>query len=370
MPVRAAGSRARPDPVRRWTTWRSGRASPRRGGRSGRRPATSRPRRTWRSSASTSTRRRWSPPSPLRRRPASPSRARCAKTPSTRGACSSSTSRPRRFPSTRWTISWTASAALAALGVGVLYVTHHLGEVFRVANKVSVFRDGKVVGAGPVGDFDHNSIVHLLAGEELLAEEIGVPAAEGRPCGGPRTRDRVRDRGPPRRCAGRRLPDGRARRDRRDRGTGRVRPRHRARRVLRPSAARRRRGEGGGRPAAGVASRCRHRPWRGVCRAGPEDRRIRHDDERAREPDAAEPEALLEGRDRPAQSREGADQGVVRAAVGAAGERGRRSRSATFSGGNQQKILFGKWLSHGAIRLPPRRADPGSGRRRQGRPPS
>ena len=41
-----------------------------------------------------------------------------------------------------------------------------------------------------------------------------------------------------------------------------------------------------------------------------------------------------------------------------------------FSGGNQQKILFGKWLSHGAIRLPPRRADPGSGRRRQGRPPS
>jgi ribose transport system ATP-binding protein len=62
-------------------------------------------------------------------------------------------------------------SALAALGVGVLYVTHHLGEVFRVANKVSVFRDGKVVGAGPVGDFDHGSIVHLLAGEELLAEE-------------------------------------------------------------------------------------------------------------------------------------------------------------------------------------------------------
>src|SRR4051794_31074956 len=62
-------------------------------------------------------------------------------------------------------------SGLAATGVGVLYVTHHLGEVFRVANKVSVFRDGKVVGAGPVGDFDHNSIVHLLAGEELLAEE-------------------------------------------------------------------------------------------------------------------------------------------------------------------------------------------------------
>jgi ribose transport system ATP-binding protein len=62
-------------------------------------------------------------------------------------------------------------SALAALGVGVLYVTHHLGEVFRVAHNVSVFRDGKVVGAGPVKDFDHAGIVELLAGEELLAEE-------------------------------------------------------------------------------------------------------------------------------------------------------------------------------------------------------
>jgi ribose transport system ATP-binding protein len=62
-------------------------------------------------------------------------------------------------------------SAMAATGVGVLYVTHHLGEVFRVAHNVSVFRDGKVVGAGPVKDFDHASIVELLAGEELLAEE-------------------------------------------------------------------------------------------------------------------------------------------------------------------------------------------------------
>jgi ribose transport system ATP-binding protein len=62
-------------------------------------------------------------------------------------------------------------SAMAATGVGVLYVTHHLGEVFRVAHKVSVFRDGRVVGAGPVNEFDHAGIVHLLAGEELLAEE-------------------------------------------------------------------------------------------------------------------------------------------------------------------------------------------------------
>ncbi len=62
-------------------------------------------------------------------------------------------------------------SAISATGVGVLYVTHHLGEVFRVAHRVSVFRDGIVVGAGPVAEFDHAGIVTLLAGEELLAEE-------------------------------------------------------------------------------------------------------------------------------------------------------------------------------------------------------
>src|SRR6202008_2343932 len=62
-------------------------------------------------------------------------------------------------------------SAMAATGVGILYVTHHLGEVFRVAHNVSVFRDGIVVGAGPVSDFDHAGISPLLAGEDLLAEE-------------------------------------------------------------------------------------------------------------------------------------------------------------------------------------------------------
>jgi ribose transport system ATP-binding protein len=66
---------------------------------------------------------------------------------------------------------------MAGTGVGVLYVTHHLGEVFRVAHKVSVFRDGIVVGAGPVSEFDHSSLVHLLAGEELLTEEAEARAA-------------------------------------------------------------------------------------------------------------------------------------------------------------------------------------------------
>jgi ribose transport system ATP-binding protein len=60
---------------------------------------------------------------------------------------------------------------MAATGVGVIYVTHHLGEVFRVAEQVSVLRDGVLVGTGPIDQFDHPALVHLVAGEALEAEE-------------------------------------------------------------------------------------------------------------------------------------------------------------------------------------------------------
>jgi ribose transport system ATP-binding protein len=66
--------------------------------------------------------------------------------------------------------------SMASTGVGVLYVTHHLGEVFRVGHRLSVLRDGVVVGSGPVGAFDQQSLVQLLVGEELAEEESAARA--------------------------------------------------------------------------------------------------------------------------------------------------------------------------------------------------
>lgn len=66
---------------------------------------------------------------------------------------------------------------VAREGVGVLYVTHHLGEVFRIADQVTVLRDGIVVGAGPTAAFDHAALVRLLTGEDLqLSQEPAVTA--------------------------------------------------------------------------------------------------------------------------------------------------------------------------------------------------
>ena len=187
-------------------------------------------------------------------------------------------------------------SAMAATGVGVLYVTHHLGEVFRVAHKVSVFRDGRVVGAGPVKDFDHAGIVELLAGEELLAEETesrrekaGRAAAREH-----ETVFEVKDlragalagvsfsveRGEIVGIAG--LA-----------GSGRDSVLGASFGAL-PRA--RRRGDAHGSAASGRPARCRHRPRSRISGARPEGRRRRDDDERPRESHAAGPEAVLEGR--------------------------------------------------------------------------
>ena len=68
---------------------------------------------------------------------------------------------------------------VAVAGVGVLYVTHHLGEVFRIADQVTVLRDGVVAGTGLAAAFDHASLVRLLAGDEYLP--VNETAAAGRP---------------------------------------------------------------------------------------------------------------------------------------------------------------------------------------------
>ncbi|MCW2909144.1 MAG: Monosaccharide-transporting ATPase [Actinomycetia bacterium] len=58
---------------------------------------------------------------------------------------------------------------VSAAGVGVLYVTHRLDEIFTIAGNVTVLRDGREVAAVPTSSLDHRRLVDLLVGEELTA---------------------------------------------------------------------------------------------------------------------------------------------------------------------------------------------------------
>ena len=57
--------------------------------------------------------------------------------------------------------------ALAAEGQSIVFVSHRLDEVLKVADDVSVLRDGRMVGRWAVGDLDHDRLVELIVGEAL-----------------------------------------------------------------------------------------------------------------------------------------------------------------------------------------------------------
>jgi rhamnose transport system ATP-binding protein len=56
-----------------------------------------------------------------------------------------------------------------AAGVGIVYISHRLGEVARVADRVTVLRDGAVVATRPVGEVKDGELIRLMVGRELAA---------------------------------------------------------------------------------------------------------------------------------------------------------------------------------------------------------
>jgi len=62
---------------------------------------------------------------------------------------------------------YAAVARLRAAGVAVVYVTHRLGEVTRLADRAAVLRDGALVGTVVVGETSEQEIVQMIVGAKL-----------------------------------------------------------------------------------------------------------------------------------------------------------------------------------------------------------
>ena len=66
-------------------------------------------------------------------------------------------------------------------GVGMIYVSHRLDEIFRIADRVAVLRDGALVGVRDVAHTDPDELVGLIVGRK--AREIRRPRrGTGRRC--------------------------------------------------------------------------------------------------------------------------------------------------------------------------------------------
>jgi ABC-type sugar transport system ATPase subunit len=73
-------------------------------------------------------------------------------------------------------------AALAALkreGKSVIYITHRLGEVFRICDRVSVLRNGELVATRDVSGVDRKSLIELMLGRSFVEMYPELRGSEG-----------------------------------------------------------------------------------------------------------------------------------------------------------------------------------------------
>jgi len=78
---------------------------------------------------------------------------------------------------------------LAAAGTALLFISHKLDEVFAVADRFVVFRDGHSVAAGSISEMDEAALVRAMVGRSIAQVfpktpvEIGAPLLEARGLG-------------------------------------------------------------------------------------------------------------------------------------------------------------------------------------------
>ncbi|MDD2957348.1 MAG: sugar ABC transporter ATP-binding protein [Lachnospiraceae bacterium] len=57
--------------------------------------------------------------------------------------------------------------ALKERGITIIYISHKMDEIFRIADDITVMRDGKHIHTGPASEFTQDSLVKMMVGREI-----------------------------------------------------------------------------------------------------------------------------------------------------------------------------------------------------------
>ena len=68
---------------------------------------------------------------------------------------------------------------LKGRGVGLIYISHRLEELPRIADRVTALRDGALVGTRPMAEVDRAALIRMMVGRELSAVFPKVEAERG-----------------------------------------------------------------------------------------------------------------------------------------------------------------------------------------------
>lgn len=69
---------------------------------------------------------------------------------------------------------------LKSKGIAIIYISHKMDEIFKIADRVTVFRDGQYVGEEDIGNVDEQKLVSMMIGREInqIFPKIQVPIGD------------------------------------------------------------------------------------------------------------------------------------------------------------------------------------------------
>ena len=68
---------------------------------------------------------------------------------------------------------------IQARGIAVLFVSHKMREMLDIAERITILRNGSVVGGGPIAEFDEVTITRAMTGQDIAAEPYRWHAQPG-----------------------------------------------------------------------------------------------------------------------------------------------------------------------------------------------
>ncbi|SDJ74511.1 monosaccharide ABC transporter ATP-binding protein, CUT2 family [Bradyrhizobium sp. Rc2d] len=69
--------------------------------------------------------------------------------------------------------------SLRAKGVGIIFISHALEEALKIADRITVLRDGKLVHTGRAGELDRPTIVRMMVGRDVAATRYAAAEIGG-----------------------------------------------------------------------------------------------------------------------------------------------------------------------------------------------
>lgn len=71
------------------------------------------------------------------------------------------------FPPNEVALLFESIRTLVMRGISIIYISHRLDEIFQIANRATVLRDGKLVGTRRIADIKHSDLVQMMVGHEV-----------------------------------------------------------------------------------------------------------------------------------------------------------------------------------------------------------